>query len=190
MTRLLSRNQSASRCSSGTPSPALPRPRRREAGFTLVEGLIATAMLMTIAIGILPLYTRSMMNNEAGSDYTTITNAAKERAEEFFQLPFDSDPLTILAGTERVFDEYYSMNDKTWKPGTQADADAAGDPPLMTRTTTVRQFNVNDLVTPLDETAPAGAVQLKEVTVVARSTRAGGPLGPGKQNTVRVLIAQ
>jgi hypothetical protein len=154
-----------------------------------VEGLIATAVLMTIAIGVLPLYTRSMINNEGGSDYTQITNAARTRAEEYFQLPFDGPQLTLTAGTDLIADEYFSKNDQVWKPGTESDATAAGDIALLRRTTTVRQFNINDLANPLDSAAPPGTVQIKEITVVARSTRTGSPLGSGKQNVVRVFKA-
>lgn len=168
----------------------LRRPRSAGAGFSLIEGLIATALLLTLAIGVLPLFTRSMINNEGGSDFTQITNAAKARAEELFQLPFDSPVLAVTAGTETVLEEYFSQNDKIWKAGTDADATADGDLALFRRTTTIRQFNINDLTTPLDAAAPPGTVQIREITVLAQSTRAGSPLGPGKQHVVRVLKSQ
>lgn len=168
-----------------------PTLRRRKvlrgAGFTLIEGLVSAAILLAIAIGLMPLFTRAMIDNEAGADYTRVTNAARDRLEEFSQLPFTSEQLRLLAGTERVYDEYYSNQDKVWRVGTEADAASAGDMALMTRATTIRQFNVNDLVTPLDFSQLPGFVQLKEITVVARSTRVGSPLGPGKQHTVRLL---
>lgn len=159
----------------------------RGAGFTLIEGLISAAILLAIAVGLMPLFTRAMINNQAGADFTQITNAARDRLEEFSQLPFTSEQLTLQAGTERTYDEYFSQADKIWKDGTEADASAAGDQVLVTRVTTVRQFNVNDLETPLDSIAPPGSVQLKEITVVASLTRLGGPFGPGKQHTARLL---
>lgn len=159
-------------------------------GFSLVEGLIAAGILLVLAIGILPLFIRSIISNEGGSDYTQITNAAKERAEEFYQLPFTSDRMLVTSGNERVFDEYFSQRDKVWRDGLEADAISDGDLALFLRTTTVRQFNVNDLLNPLDSSAPPSTVQIKEVTVNARSTRTGGPLGPGKRNVVRVLKSQ
>lgn len=166
------------------------RPLARNSGFSLVEGLIAAGILLVLAIGILPLFIRSLVSNEGGSDYTQITNAAKTKAEEFYQLPFDSEPLDITTGTERVFEEYFSQRDEVWRDGTEADAGSDGDLALFLRTTTVRQFNINDLLTPLDSSAPPATVQIKEVTVNARSTRTGGPLGPGKQNVVRVFKSQ
>ena len=131
-----------------------------------------------------------MISNEGGSDYTQITNAAKTKAEEFFQLPFDAEPLQVTTGTERVFEEYFSQRDKIWTDGTEADATGDGDLALFLRTTTIRQFNINDLLTPLDSSAPPATVQIREVTVNARSTRIGGPLGPGKRNVVRVFKSQ
>lgn len=163
---------------------------RRDRGFSLVEVAIASVFLLVIMLGIVPLFTRAMSNNLSGFDYTRVSNAARERAEEFFQLPFNSEPLTINAGTERAFDEFYSYNNDTWLDGTEADAAAAGDKALLTRRTVVRQFNVNDLVTPLDNTAPPGAVQIKEITVAVQATPAVGTLGLGKQNSVRLYKAQ
>ena len=71
--------------------PARRRPRDlpgRARGFTLVEVLIAAAILLVVALGILPLFMRSIVSNMEGSDHTQVANAARARAEEFFQLPF------------------------------------------------------------------------------------------------------
>jgi hypothetical protein len=162
----------------------------RAQGFSLIEGVVAAAVLLAIALGILPLFTRSMINNEGGSDFTQISNAAKGRAEELFELPFNSPLLAITARTERVFEEYFSQRDKLWMPGVEADATADGDLALMRRTSTIRQFNVNDLLTPLDNSAPPGSVQIREIVVQVQSTRTGSPLGPGKETAVRVFKSQ
>ena len=167
------------------------RPRASRAdGFSLIEGLIAAALVLAIALGVLPLFTRSMINNEGGSDFTQISNAAKARAEELFELPFDSPLLAINSGTDRIIEEYFSRRDKSWKPGVEADATADSDLALMRRTSTIRQFNINDLSTPLDNSAPPGTVQIREITVQVRSTRTGSVLGPGKQTAVRVFKSQ
>ncbi len=158
-------------------------------GFTLGEVLIAAGLLLIIAIGILPLFIRSIISNAEGFDHTRVANAARSRGEEFFQLPFNSEPLTLLAGTERVYDEYYSEQNRVWIDGTEADAQAAGDTALMTRTMTIRQYNVNDLATPLANTASPATVHLKEIVVGVQSTRVG-LLGVGKQITVRLLKSQ
>ena len=171
-------------------SECIPRRLSRSSGFSLIEAVVAGAILLVIILGILPLFIRSMINNEGGSDFTQVSNAAKGRAEELFQLPFNSPLLAITAGTERIFEEYFSRRDKIWRPGVEADATADGDLALLRRTATIRQFNVNDLTTPLDNSAPPGTVQIVEITVQAQSTRTGSPLGPGKQTVVRVLKSQ
>ncbi len=138
-----------------------------------------------IAIGVLPLFTRSIVSNVEGFDHTQVAGFARDRGEEFIQLPFDSPELKLLTGTERVFDEYYSQNDSRWIDGTAPPEDTA----LWTRTTTIRQFDVTDLTTPLADTTPVENVHLKEITVAVQSTRSG-PLGLGKQITVRLFKAQ
>ena len=154
-------------------------------GFTLVEVLISAALLMAIALGLLPLYIRSIISNVEGFDHTQVANASRTRGEQFYQLPFNSEPLTILAGTDRVYDEYFSEQTRAWLPGTVP----AGDEALFTRNTTIRQFNVNDLSTPLDSAATPAAVHLKEIVVTVQSTRSG-LLGAGKRITVRLYKSQ
>lgn len=154
-------------------------------GFTIIEVLVAAVLLLMIAVGILPMFTRSIVSNAEGFDHSQVTNFARTRAEEFFQLPFDNPDLTVTAGTELVFDEYYSQSTSKWVDGAAPPEDTA----LWTRTTTVRQFSVTDLTTPLADTAPAGNVHLKEITVTVRSPRAG-PLGVGKEITVRLFKSQ
>lgn len=162
----------------------------RAEGFSLIEGLVAGGLMLIIALGILPLFTRSMINNVGGSDFTQVSNAAKSRAEELFELPFDSQLLAITTGTDRVLEEYLSQRDKVWKPGVEADAVADSDLALARRTATIRQFNINDLASPLDNSAPPGSVQIREITVQVRSTRAGSPLGPGKRTAIRLFKSQ
>ena len=171
----------------------IPRGRRRsdgpagsQGGFTVIEVLVAAVLLLMIAVGILPMFTRSIVSNAEGFDHSQVANHARARAEEFFQLPFDSPDLTPTAGTELVFDEYYSKNESEWVDGATVELD---DNALWTRTTTIRQFNVDDLTTPLDASAASANVHLKEITVNVQSTR-GGPLGVGKRITVRVFKSQ
>ena len=154
-------------------------------GFTIIEVLVASVLFLMIALGVLPLFTRSIVSNAEGFDHTRVATFARARGEEFMQLPFDSPDLKPVTGTERVFDEYYSQSSSAWVDGTAP----VGDPALWTRTTTIRQFNVDDLATPLPDTAAAENVHLKEITVTVDSTRSG-PLGVGKRLTVRLFKSQ
>lgn len=162
-----------------------------EAGFSMIEVLIAAAMLLIVALGVLPLFTQAMVNNTAGAESTRVANHARTRAEEFLQYPFNSASLLVPAGvTEREIDDYYAREEEAWFAGTVSDAASAGHDPLFTRTTTIRQFNVQDLTTPLDGGAPPGAVHVKEITVEIEGTRSAGPLGAGKRIAVRVHKSQ
>jgi type II secretory pathway pseudopilin PulG len=160
----------------------MPR-RRREAGFSLIETLIAALLLLIITLGILPLFTNAMRSNEAGKEYTQVTNFARSRAEELFQLPMTATALTLTSGTSLVTSEYYSKKDKVWKTGTVQ----TGDTALWLRTSTIRQYNIADLTTPLAATAPVESVHVKEIEVAVTGTRTSNTLGPTKSLTVRLL---
>jgi type II secretory pathway pseudopilin PulG len=164
----------------------------RPAGFSLVETLIAALILMVVALGVLPLFSRAMASNLSGSESTSLANMAATRAEELYQLAFDHDLLTVPVGaTEVISDEVWTAEQKRWIGGDELGTDTA----LWTRQTRVRQFNVNDLLdadpTPLDGGAPAGSVHVKEIEVEVRTARQGSvALGPAKSLRVRLFKAQ
>jgi type II secretory pathway pseudopilin PulG len=157
-----------------------------ERGMSIVEALIAGGILIIVALGLIPLYTQSMQSNLEGQDSTQAANYARARAEEFYQLDFNHADLTIDSGTTKVFDEYYDQATEEWKDGTAP----VGTTPLWTRTTTIRQYNINDLTTPLPDSTDPGRVHIKEIEVQVASGRILGPLGVGKQLTLRAYKAQ
>lgn len=164
--------------------------RRAEAGFNFIEVVIASLLLLMIAVALLPLFTEAAASNEVGREYTEVSNFAKSRAEQFKQLPFNSEPLTITAGTERLHEEHYSHAKKKWVDGLTV---ATGDRALWIRRTTVRQYGVNDLDTltnPLPASTPGTGVHAKEITVEVRGATAASLFGPTKNITVRALKAQ
>lgn len=161
-----------------------PARRSSAAGFSIVEVLVAAVILAIIALGLIPLYTRSIRSNVEGFDYTQVSNFAKSRAEEYMQLPFDAPQLTVAPGdTDLEAVDFYSDAERKW-----VDALDGGDVALFTRTTTVRQFHTSDLNDPLDGVSDQAS--LKEVTVEVQGSRAAGsPLGPGKSIAIRVMKA-
>lgn len=165
--------------------------RRSDRGMSLVEVVIASFIMLILALGVLPLFTRSMASNASGADSTYVANMATERAEEFLQLAYDSPQLVIPLGQpERVFQEVYTESAGDFVPGTAETARTAGESPLWTRVTTVRQYNVNDLATPIpgeDPLNPNPSAQVKEIEVAVAGLREGGPLGASRALTVRVL---
>lgn len=171
------------------------RRRRRSDGFTLIEVLIGLFFLLVIALGILPVFVRSSVENVSGKEATEVTNLGRSELEEFRELPFNSANLTIDAGTEKVFDEYYSHADKKWKPGPEPTD--GSDSARWTRTATVRQYSaaaLDDGQLDEAEALPAGTdpalVHLKEIYVTLESTREGAGLGQSQGTELRVLKAQ
>jgi prepilin-type N-terminal cleavage/methylation domain-containing protein len=69
--------------------------RRREAGLTLIEMLIAVALLGIILLGIAPLFIASVRSNYAGNEYTSIHNLARDRLEQLMNLPVTDPQLTV-----------------------------------------------------------------------------------------------
>jgi type II secretory pathway pseudopilin PulG len=117
---------------------------RGERGMSLVEALIAMALLLLVAIGILPLFTRAMVNNAAGAESTLAANHARHRLEELGQLPITNIALEVSTGNQLLTqDQYFSgqnaRGDEEW------DAAGAGTGfETWLRTTRVRQFRLLD----------------------------------------------
>ena len=61
--------------------------RRREAGVTLVELLIASVLLALILLAIAPLFITSMKSNFSGNEYTSLNNLARDKLEQLMSLP-------------------------------------------------------------------------------------------------------
>ena len=166
--------------------------RTRQQGLSLVEVMIAAALLLIIALGILPLFTRSIISNREGLDATEVSNLARTRLEEYVQLPFNDALMDVPGGaTELVVADHFSEKDHEWKVGATP---TGSDHAMFTRTTTVRQYTIDPsqtsgLSAALDGDALPAAVHIKEVEVTILG-RAGGPLGPQKQITTRVYKAQ
>ena len=190
---------------------AMEMRRSRPAGFSLIEVLIAGFLLLIITLGILPLFTRSMIDNRSGAQSTEVSNVARSQLEEFFQLPWDATRMVLVGGdlaggTIKAFGDYYSLADEEWKvcAAPMPDCDPAnctvpvGDPARWTRVTCVRQFSndhvTNDGVLADDEAlafdAAASQVHLKEIVVRVMGAQQSAVFGPTKRITVRTLKSQ
>ena len=170
-------------------------------GFSMLEALIAGAILLFIALGLIPLFARAIRDNETGSDYTQATNGNKSRLEQSLQLPFNDSSLAVPAGTsEGATVDSFAQGDRTkigdaaegWWPGAPADKGLL----LWTRTTRIHQYSMEaldkrakDFVLTPDERAPGGTepghVHLKEVEVVLETEK--GLLGSERRVTFRLL---
>lgn len=182
----------------GPTSKSTASHRRHPPGMTLIEVVIASLLLLVIALGVLPVFLRSMTQTVSGEIYTELANHTRARAEEYVQLPFNSPELTVPSSTtELVVTDHYWPAERTWRP-TAPPQTVSGV--RWERITTVRQFDVveyfaaldrGDAPTPLGGGAPAGSVHLKEITVRLSSPagNALADLGGDRSLTVRAIKA-
>lgn len=157
-------------------------------GFSLIEALVASLLLVVIVLALVPLFARSMQNTLAGREYSVASQHSRSRTDEYYQLPLTGEELVVPVGDgELVRPDWWDADDKLW-----TDAAPAAPPPWR-RTTTVRQYNVNDLLvsgrlsTPLAGGTAAPQVHLREVIVEVESVREGGPAGSGKSVTLTTV---
>lgn len=115
-----------------------------DAGFSLVEVLIAAAILLLVVLGLVPLFHRSMLYSASGREATAITNQSLSTVEEYYQLPFNNRDLDLAAaGGNLVTQEFWNAETRVWED-TASDATRESIP-NRTRTTTVRQYSLNSL---------------------------------------------
>ena len=69
----------------------------RQAGFTLLEALLAAALVLIITLGIMPLFTTSIVQNVAGKESTLSSNYSRSTSEEMIALPLEGEPLPWFA---------------------------------------------------------------------------------------------
>jgi len=176
---------------------------RGEAGFSIIEALVAAAILLIIALGLLPVFSRAINDNVTGNDATQATNGSRTELEELLQIPFNNQRVVVQAGkTEAETKDFYTrakadpgtdtyqIGDAT--EGWTADATDRG-PVLWNRTTTVQQYGITDLNdgkldTPLDGSAQANFVHLKQIQVQIENPKKD-LFGNGQGITLTVIKA-
>lgn len=117
------------------PSDPLPV-RPGEAGFSLIETLIAAAILLIMLIGVLPLFERSRLNIVQGGEANLSANAVVDLSEQMLSLPFEHFSKIIEADSSRVETDFWLLDGNTW-----ATEVPSGDHAQLTRQVTVEQFN-------------------------------------------------
>jgi prepilin-type N-terminal cleavage/methylation domain-containing protein len=108
--------------------------RSRQSGVTLVELLIAIALLGFILLGIAPLFIASVKSNYSANEYTSLNNLARDRLEQLMTLPFN-DP-QLAPGDHAVNDLPATLPD----PLTGVPPSEVANP--FRRTYRVRQFAI------------------------------------------------
>jgi len=164
-----------------TSVPRLSRPPRASAaGFSLIEALIAALLLAFIVLGVLPLFSRAMVNNIQGNDSSNIANGAVGSFEQHFTTDYRSEDLTLPAGVDTLTNtDYWSLMHNDWQ--TTIDT-SGGDQPQYTRTARVQQFSYRDVAedgdfdTPLVGGTDPANIQFKVIEVeIANDRMVGAP---------------
>lgn len=70
-----------------------------QAGLTLVELLIAVALLGIVLLGIAPLFIVSVRSNYSANEYTSIHNLGRDRLEQLMNLPVTNPQLSAATAT-------------------------------------------------------------------------------------------
>jgi prepilin-type N-terminal cleavage/methylation domain-containing protein len=160
---------------------ALNGTRRRETGLTLVEMLIALALLAIVLLGIAPLFIASVRSNYSAYEYTSIHNLARDRLEQLMNLPF---------GDQQLAQGSYVNDLPTTLPDPATGIPPSNVPNPLERTYTVNNFTTTPPLAPgsafvLTATGPAVPCDFKRIDVTVRSTSGGTNLGIGAR-TARV----
>jgi len=169
----------------------------RSAGFSLIEALIAMVLVTMMILGIMPLFTTSIVQNVSGKESTVSANFSRSTVEELTSLPLDRRALQPpIADTAREVCQTYEEG-SGWEE-VICGAPVAGEP-TWTRRSRVRQYNISEIYDgdtaagvptfknpipgydPTDERFDA-FVQIRELMIATEGQRTqDSPLGPGRR---------
>jgi type II secretory pathway pseudopilin PulG len=148
--------------------------------MSLVEVLVAALIMVVVALGLIPLFARSMRQNREGANFMDLTNVARSALEEHLQMDFAAPRLTIPAGSdELVVQQYWDSATDQWLP-LPADLNTLPATAEFERTIQIQQFASGDLILdgtlddPLAGDVPADLVQLKRIRVMVRALTVAG----------------
>ena len=130
----------------------VPRARHAEAGFSLLEGLIAAALLLLVLVSILPLFSQAMLNNLQGNDASYVSNGTVDGFERISSLPFDNFFINISDpppngdsdDTTTVQPDRWALQGDSWVQDI-SQSPVANDEVQFTRRATIQQFHIVDL---------------------------------------------
>ena len=147
--------------------------RQSQRGVTLIELLVALALLAFVLLGITPLFMASVKSNFSANEYTSIHVLARDRLEQLMNLPFTDDqlkagdhcvtlPATLPSGALNPFTVTYTVIQFQIPPGATVAANAS--------------------FVPTTPTGPNQPFQYKQIDVTVKSGT--GPLGIGTRATM------
>jgi len=94
-----------------------------QAGFSLIEGLIAAALLLVVAVSVLPLFVRALESNLAGGRRSQLSTFAGAELEEVNQAPVDQAAWSVTGQPGGVL----TLDSRFWDAGAPSVPDTLGD---------------------------------------------------------------
>jgi prepilin-type N-terminal cleavage/methylation domain-containing protein len=175
------------------------RLRRGEAGLTLIELLIAVALLGIVMLGIAPLFIASVRSNYSANEYTSIHNLARDRLEQLMNLPLPEPPAPYVP---QLAVGSYPNDLPPTLPDPTTGIPVSSGPNATPRNTLSRTYTVANYRFPIVDITQPGAVangaafvstavpagnryDFKRIDVTVSSAAGGTPLGIGAR-TARV----
>lgn len=161
-------------------APSRRGPAAQQDGFSLIEVLIASVLLLVIALGVVPLFVRAIGLNQEGQAASEISVIASSELERMNELPWNSPDLTVPDGESEVLVEQYQLEPRgEWKAKADVNPD---DGYHYHRILRLRQFGYGALDDGklADEerlpggTEPAALIQLKEFLIQVESGKRPG----------------
>lgn len=185
----------------------------RQAGFSLVEGLIATALLLVIAVSVLPIFMRALDSNLSGGRSSQLSTFVHADIEAVNQEPVDQDAWEVGGtgtGVLALGEDFWDigpplpnlyLGDEQW---VDTELDATGPSSLMwSREIEIRKYSLADIqvligtdpttglvtsgVSPLlfdDPLTDDTEAHLAEFRVTIKEKRDALPAASGKRITV------
>lgn len=83
------------------------------AGFSLIEVLIAAAVLLIITLGVLPMFVNAISNNVEGADLTQLVHQGTGQVEALIQAGLD-DALLDTSGGTNVTTQLWGPESRRW----------------------------------------------------------------------------
>ena len=131
----------------------IPRRPRRTAGYSLIEVLFASFLLLVVAVSIIPMFTRALESNLAGGRASAMASFAAANLEEANQKRIDHEDYDLDTATVLGFDpEYWSLGDASDDDGNKFLGDEVWQSTdtdgliLWERNLTVRKYAVADIL--------------------------------------------
>lgn len=124
----------------------------RQVGFSLLEVLIAAVMLLVIAVGVAPMFSRALQSNTQGGRASVMSTFVVQNIEAVNQTLIDHEDWDIDADVLDLGTRYWDSgnatdnDNRTLGAGQWSDVDTGAGIYLWERTTKLRKYTFADVI--------------------------------------------